>query len=88
MPKIIKEPAEVPVASKLMWSDADMVSLGIGSRTTIWRIRRSDPTFPRPSVRGKTLAEEVRAWLRKSSAAGGTLNARKAFARPDTADAA
>lgn len=60
-------PENLPPREKELWELADLRALGLGSRTTIWRLLRADPTFPRPiSIRGlhRWRPDDVRAWLR------------------------
>jgi predicted DNA-binding transcriptional regulator AlpA len=70
---------------KAAWSLADLTTNGLGNRSTIWRLQRTDPTFPQPvAIRGlrRWLPHEIRAWLKQQPRAG--LAAQPA----DTSDAA
>ncbi len=73
--------------AKIAWSLADMSAAGLGNRSTIWRLQRTDPTFPRPvAIRGikRWLPDEVRAWVKQQPRAG----IAKSAAGSDSADAA
>lgn len=65
-------PESLPPREKELWQLADLRALGLGSRTTIWRLSKTDPTFPRPiGIRGlmRWRPDDVRAWLRSKGRA-------------------
>ena len=56
-----------PPSERDAWSLQDLEAVGIGTRSTIWRLQRCDPTFPKPiAIRGikRWLPDEIRAWLK------------------------
>lgn len=59
--------ASLTPQDKELWELSDLRALGLGSRTTIWRLLKTDTSFPRPIlIRGlqRWRPADVRAWLR------------------------
>ncbi|GMW05425.1 MAG: hypothetical protein AMXMBFR8_02220 [Nevskiales bacterium] len=71
----MNNPQAIPPAERELWSLDDLRRAGLGSRTTLWRLEKTDPTFPRAVlVRGnkRWIPGEVRDWLaRNAPRAGG-----------------
>ncbi|MCK6371343.1 MAG: hypothetical protein L6Q83_08480 [Gammaproteobacteria bacterium] len=65
----------VPLSEKAAWDYPDLDAAGVGSRTTVWRLEKTDPSFPRAVlIRGnkRWIPNEVRDWLaRQAPRAGG-----------------
>jgi predicted DNA-binding transcriptional regulator AlpA len=69
-----KKAARLTPNEKSVWTLADLQAAGVGSRTTVWRLLKTDPTFPRPlAIRGlqRWLPDEIREWLRNCPRATG-----------------
>ena len=59
--------------AKEAWSLADLQAVGCGNRSTIWRLQRTDASFPKPiAIRGlrRWIPDEIRVWLRSRPRAG------------------
>lgn len=63
------------LAHKELWTLRDLTAAGLGSRTTIWRAAKADPTFPEPVRVGsypKWRPADIRAWLAGKAASKST----------------
>lgn len=68
------EARPTPLPEKELWDVDDLRAAGCGSRTTVWRLLRDDPTFPRPiRLRGllRWAPAEIRSWISTAPRAGG-----------------
>lgn len=57
---------EIPLNQKILWDAADLQAVGLGSRTSIWRLEHEDASFPAAiRIRGlkRWRPDDVRAWL-------------------------
>ena len=62
----LKTPTSQPLSPRFLNTASLLQKLSIKSRTTLLRLRRQDPTFPLPRLRGEQLAwyeHEVVAWM-------------------------
>ena len=62
-----------PLSEKELWDLEDLGEAKVGSRSTVWRLEREDPSFPRPVlIRGmkRWIPEEVRRWIHSLPRAG------------------
>jgi len=62
-----KKADRTPLNQRALWDLTDLTAAGVGSRTTVWRLSKSDKTFPRPVVvRGlrRWIPEEIQLWVR------------------------
>lgn len=66
--------AAIPLSEKAAWDYPDLNAAGVGSRTTVWRLEKADPSFPRAVlIRGnkRWIPGEVREWLARQAPRAG-----------------
>lgn len=58
---------EIHIGGRRVIKPKTVVAKGVGSRSTIWRYLRTDPSFPRPIILGSNsigfFEDEIDRWL-------------------------